>query len=666
MNVTPLTMTEMPVVAGAGAIPGRNGLQALIDAMPARAVFLDLGRRYRYVNREFLDFVGRQAEAVIGRRIGEILGEPVERGYAGVEARLMAGETVRREGWAIYEGLGRRYVQESLTPYRSEGVPVEGVIAVGRDLTDLRQREDELAEQAEIRAGQQALHRAVVDSALDCIVVVDEDSRVVAFNRAAEATFGYRAAEAIGRAIGSLIIPPEYRDRHNAGMQRYMATGQATVLGRRVEMEAMRADGSRLPVELAITEVRIAGSRLFTAHLRDLTAVHHARAEIERQRDALYQTEKLAALGSLLAGVAHELNNPLSIVVGQALMLRELTETPGTPLDPAKMAQRAGKIEAAANRCARIVRTFLAMARQRKAERAPVDIDALVTGAVEMLGYGLRTAGIEVSRDIAPGLPRIAADSDQLHQVLVNLLMNARQALEESPLPRRIHLTAAHDAAEDRITLSVADNGPGVPEAIRSRIFDPFFTTKPQGTGTGIGLSVSRGFIEGHGGTLALTDGQGGGACFTVSLPLAADTATDAEMRHDAGPPAPIMARRALVVDDEVDVAGLLSDMLAPSGFSCDIVTSGAAARRTLDAAPDAYDVIICDIRMPDEDGPTLFDWLARTHPALSTRIGFVTGDTLGPAAGRFLARSRCPAVEKPFTAADIDRLVDAVLQGPR
>ncbi|MEO8667486.1 MAG: PAS domain S-box protein [Bauldia sp.] len=199
-----------------------------------------------------------------------------------------------------------------------------------------------------------AVYAAVIASALDAVMVVDEDGLVVALNPAAESLFGYSRNEALGRLVGELIVPDHLRAAHDAGFARYRATRQPHVLGRRVEMEARCKDGHHIPVELAITEVSLSDRRLFTANLRDLSAAKAAAAEIERQRDALHQSEKLAALGSLLAGVAHELNNPLSIVLGQATMLRE--EVAGRK-DAESLLARAQKIEIAADRCARVVRS---------------------------------------------------------------------------------------------------------------------------------------------------------------------------------------------------------------------------------------------------------------------------------------------------------------------
>ncbi len=266
------------------------------------------------------------------------------------------------------------------------------------------------------------------------------------------------------------------------------------------------------------------------------------------------------------------------------------------------------------------------------------------------------------SRSISrPSCRTIRADVDQLQQVLVNLIVNAKQALEEVQGRRRIAIAAKVAGEPAQIVVTVSDNGPGVPPDIRSRIFDPFFTTKPQGVGTGIGLAVSRGLVEAHGGTLTVTPANGAGASFEMRLPidLSASPAQEVAPAPPAAAPAPGSGRRALVVDDEVEITGLLCEILRKQGFACEVAASASAAKTRIADGGTRYDLILCDIRMPDGDGPSLYAWLEVEHPQLARRIAFVTGDTLGPAAGRFLARSGCPVVEKPFTPADIARVVE-------
>ena len=391
--------------------------------------------------------------------------------------------------------------------------------------------------------------------------------------------------------------------------------------------------------------------------LRDLAdrtwaVVARARAEValRRSRETLYQTEKLSALGSLLAGVSHELNNPLSIVVAQAVMMERQGQ--GTPL-----AERAGKIRKAADRCARIVQTFLAMARQKTPERRPVDLNAIAAAALELTDYGLRADGIASERELAADLPPIPADSDQLHQIVVNLIVNAQQAMVDHSSPER-RLTLRTRRAAEAVVLEIADTGPGIPEALRRRVFEPFYTTKPQGQGTGVGLSFSQGLAEAHGGRLELAPSEAG-ACFRLTLPIDEGQVLPAVAPEPTADVA-VPTRRALVVDDEAEIAEALGDFLSLEGYEAEIAVGGAAAIERLRAGD--YDLIVSDLRMPGIDGPALHAWVAAERPELLGRMAFTTGDTLGAAVARFLDEVRRPVLEKPFMPDGVRRFLEAVV----
>ncbi|MFG1383860.1 PAS domain S-box protein [Xanthobacter versatilis] len=649
---------------------------ALFQSIPGRAVLLDSSGVCRFANQEFMDFLGRSRDEVIDLPVQDFLEPSVFESYAPLMERVFGGEQVRRVAWVDYGRLGKRYLEEVISPYRVDLTgPVVGCFGVGRDLTDMKHQEMEIVRRTQAQMEAEAYHAAIVGTALDGIVVVDEEGSVVDFNPAAEQIFGYRKEEALGRSIAELLVPPELRAAHAAGMRSYLATGIIRLIGRRLELPALLADGTRIPIELAITDVTRGERRLFAAHMRDLRAAKRAEEEIKRQRNALHQKEKLAALGSLLAGVAHELNNPLSVVTGQTMLLREQVlkeanvRSGGLPTLE-KVIQRCDRIETATHRCARIVRSFLDMARQREAERRSTNLADVAREAVELLGYNMRASGVKVSLDIAPGLPRLMLDAGQIHQVLLNLLVNAQQALEEKAGERRVAVSVAVDADRNAVLIRVADNGPGIAENIRSRIFDPFFTTKPQGVGTGIGLAVSRGLIEAHGGTLELGTGPDGGALFTIQLPLEevaaeAPPAGPQEHAHDA---AGAHLGSVLIIDDEPDIAALLAEIAEGSGYVAVVAHSGREAQALLartvpGGRPADFVGILCDIRMPDGDGPSLYNWLLSHRPDLSTRIGFISGDTLGPSAGRFLARSGCPLIEKPFTPADVRAFLKALVR---
>jgi two-component system NtrC family sensor kinase len=636
---------------------GEPQLRAVFDSIPTRIALLDRNRRYRYVNREYVGFAGIPVDQIIGRTVPEVLAEEAFAPFYPQGDRALAGEIVPWEGWLEYR-QGRRYLQRICVPLHDTDGAIHGYFIFNRDLTELKQSEQALAEQLAARSASETLNAAIIAAALDCIIAIDETGAVLEFNPAAEQAFGRRRADVLGKPISELIVPPALRQRHTEGFADYLRTGNARLIGRRIEIEAMRANGEIFPVELTITEVRpLPHQRLFTAHLRDLTAARAAEAEIQHQREALHQSEKMAAFGSLLAGVAHELNNPLAIVIGNALMLADAA----TESAPA-LAERAQRVQAAAERCGRIVRSFLAMARQRETQRRLITPQELVDASLQLLAYSLRSSGVAVEQAIPADLPKLFCDPDQMQQVLINLLVNARQALEEQPQPRRVRIAARADA--DAVELEVGDNGPGIAESIRARIFDPFFTTKPAGAGTGIGLGVSRGIVEAHGGALTLAPSDGSGARFIVRLSLrAANQMAAAATPIAAEVAVPHDGKSVLIVDDEPEVGRLLSEMLSTQGYRCDVVTSGMTAQKLLEQRD--YDAILCDVRMPELDGPALYTWLCELRPHLCRRIAFVTGDTLGAAGSGFLARVGRPTLEKPFVPAELRRLMAELVLTP-
>ena len=485
----------------------------------------------------------------------------------------------------------------------------------------------------------EALLAAFMENAPIAMYLKDTAGRYVRVNREMAVVLGCEASEALGRTTHDFMtaeVAEEVTRLDRAALDGEVHAGELEIAGRDRYTHA-------LSVRFAVPGYDGRVGRL-GGFVIDLTERRRTEAALEQSRASLFQTEKLSALGSLLAGVSHELNNPLSIVVAQSVMLER--QTAGTQL-----AERAGKVRKAADRCARIVQTFLAMARQKRPERRPVNLNDIAAAAVELTGYGVRADGIAVDVQLADALPQISADADQLHQVIVNLVVNAQQAMVDAgdAVRRggRITVRTATGPEPGTVILEVADTGPGVPEEARRRVFEPFFTTKPQGQGTGVGLSFSQGLVEAHGGRLALVPSKKG-AVFRATLPVDRDR-TLAPVVPEAVEESVPAARRALVVDDEPEIAEALADFLSIEGYTADVAIGGAAAIARLEADA-AYDLVVSDIRMPEVDGPRVHAWIAANRPALLPRMAFATGDTLGATAANFLAEAKRPVLEKPFT----------------
>lgn len=418
------------------------------------------------------------------------------------------------------------------------------------------------------------------------------------------------------------------------------------------EIEKVKHDGTTLWTLESARLIDFRDEQVIVSSVLDLTERHEKDAEIARQREALHQGEKLSALGELLAGVSHELNNPLSVLVGQAQLLHETTAD-------SEFAHRAEKISEAANRCARIVKSFLAMARQEPAQIRPSDINDVVVSALEITAYALRSSDIEVDLVLGSKLPPVMLDPDQFNQVVTNLIVNAQHALDDIDNARSLKIETSYDRQRRSVILAVSDNGPGIPDDVQTRIFEPLYTTKEVGVGTGIGLALCHRIVATHGGSVRVESQPGEGARFIISLPRSGtDPSGDDDVTIDRAGEHPV---RILVVDDEPDVAAVIAEILESDGHEVDVAHSGEDALKAI--SETSFDIILTDLRMPHLDGPGLYRRLETERPDLRDRIGFLTGDTLGQRAREFLRGADCPFIEKPVTAEELRELVSGFLR---
>lgn len=494
-------------------------------------------------------------------------------------------------------------------------------------------------------AASEARYRSVVDTQTELVVRHTPDGRATFANPAYCRQLGRTLDEVLAGTDSQFdYLAPEDRARHDAHIAGLTPDHPTATITVKVWLPRARGDFWE---EWTDTGIFDADGRMVELQSvgRDITDKVRAEEELRRQREALHQSEKLAALGSLLAGVAHELNNPLSIVVGYAGMLEETASD-----EPTR--RRTGEIARAADRCARIVRTFLAMARSRPAEKRAVDVDMVVDQVLELAAYGLRSTGVEVSFD--RGLPPpLHADPDQIHQVILNVVLNAQQAMTGTDGPRRLAIRTGAEVGA--VVIEIADTGPGIAPAIADRVFDPFFTTKPQGVGTGIGLAVSRGIVEAHGGAIALGHAPGGGALCRITLPAAA---ADTPAPPGTVTPAHLPTGRILIVDDEPAIAALLAETLAADGHDVRTATSGAAALHAV--AATRFDAVLTDLRMPDLDGARLVHRLVAADPRLDGHVLTMTSDALSATAPNGVR-----LFEKPVDPATL-RAALAALLAPR
>jgi signal transduction histidine kinase/BarA-like signal transduction histidine kinase len=367
----------------------------------------------------------------------------------------------------------------------------------------------------------------------------------------------------------------------------------------------------------------------------------------------LLQAEKMAALGQTISGVAHELNNPLATILSWAERLaeRNLDETSRRGVDV---------ILGESERAARIVRNLLTFARKRQSTRSMIDLNQVIRETLALRAYEQRLTNIDVVTALASGLPPVFADPHQIQQVLLNLVINAEQAMLSANGRGSLVLRTWHDVAHNAVVLQVSDDGPGVPPDVKGKIFDPFFTTKEVGKGTGLGLTVAYAIVQEHGGSIRVDSPAAGGASFTVEFPVssvenAARPRTSAVAADNS-----LKGASVLLVEDERALATAVVEALTEAGLRVDHAGDGEEALARV--RQSRYDVVICDLKMPRVDGMTLYRAIATASPSLARRVIFVTGAVAGPEAERFLEESGCRWLSKPFRLADLLRNVREAL----
>jgi two-component system NtrC family sensor kinase len=534
-------------------------------------------------------------------------------------------------------GVMAMFARQPLTEAALEALASAAVgIAQG---IDRKRAERELAER-------ETLLRTIIETEPDCVMLLASDGALIDMNSAGLAMIEADSLDQVSGKLFISLILPESRQAFTE-----LTEGVFRGESRMMEYEITGQRGARRFLTTHAVPLRNQAGKIIAllGITRDVT-------EKKRAEEALRQSEKLAEMGSLLAGVAHELNNPLAIVIAHTFLL-------GKAGGNGTVVRRAQKIAEAAERCARIVRSFLALARQRPTERQPVKLNQVVREAAELLAYRLNVDTVEVVLDLSENLPLLWADPHQLTQVIVNLINNAHQAMREHPMPRRLTLTSRFIPSRARIQLTVADTGPGVPPEIRLRIFEPFFTTKPPGEGTGLGLSLCQGIIEGHGGIIRLESTQGPGAVVLIELPVEVPASRESNVHvplvMDSS--SPVREKAILVVDDEPEIASVLADLLSVDGHRVETASNGGSALAKLQQK--SYDLVMTDIRMPIMDGPSLYREMERRYPTLCRRIIFVTGDALTPETGEWLAKTGRPKLSKPFVFEEVRSIIQRTLQ---
>jgi two-component system, LuxR family, sensor kinase FixL len=378
--------------------------------------------------------------------------------------------------------------------------------------------------------------RAILDTAVDAFITINERGLIESFNPAAERLFGYAAAEVVGRNV-RLLMPEPYAGEHDGYLRRYLATGERRIIGIGREVVARRKDGSVFPIDLAVGETVVGSRRAFTGVIRDISErkraeealresnrrLEQALAQLEARGEEvrtmsqqLWQATKLATVGELAAGIAHELNNPLATV---SLRLEALLGA--LPADHPHRRPLA-IIEGEVERMANLVANLLQFSRRGQHQVSTLDVGEELEHTAELIQYQFRKRGIEVRRELAAGVPPVHADRQGLRQVFLNLLTNASDAM---PRGGTLTLRVAPDEPDEddgpaRVLVEVSDTGVGIAPEHLARVTEPFFTTKEEGKGTGLGLAICKRIVQEHEGTLSIDSAPGKGTTVRVALPV--------------------------------------------------------------------------------------------------------------------------------------------------
>jgi two-component system NtrC family sensor kinase len=492
--------------------------------------------------------------------------------------------------------------------------------------------------------------RVVLDAVPAGVLLLDTDGRVQFLNPAFAQLFGidFRQARRAGHIENlELLLRNRFRGAKSLSF-RWRASRDGESKPALDELELLNPvrrviERSSLPVE--DRDGRATG---WLEIYQDITSRRHFQSK-------LLQTEKMAALGQLVSGIAHELNNPLTAIMGYAQLLL------GRGLAPGHLTEM-NHIYQEAERARRIVKNLLFFARENKPERSRSDLNEIVERTLALRSYELKIENIIVETSLAPDLPPTIADPYQLQQVLLNLLVNAEQALLESRGSGHVRIRTFRSSAQ-RVSMEIVDDGPGVPAEIISRIFDPFFSTKPSGVGTGLGLSIVYGIVHQHGGEISFENRTGGGARFLVELPIVTVSAAEPakEALPETMPGSGSSKGYILVVEDEPTVARLIADVLIEEGHDVDAVLDSQEGLARL--SRNRYNAIICDLRMPRLDGQAFYESLVRAGSPLRDKILFTTGDTLAPRTREFLDPLNLPHLDKPFLLEELKIAVNRLLE---
>jgi two-component system cell cycle sensor histidine kinase/response regulator CckA len=654
LNLALKRRAEERALAEAALRESQQNLATTLDSIGDAVISTDAEGRIVRLNPVAEQLTRWSAAEARGRPLGEVFRVVDEDNGQAVDSAV---ERVLREGVTV--GLPNHAVliprdgpnvpiSDSAAPIRNGADELQGVVLVFRDIS---------AERAAQRAllDKEARKSAVLEAAIDGIVTIDHRGDILEFNGAAERIFGIPHAKAIGQPLADLIIPARERDKHRRGLAHYVATGEGPILGKRIEVAALRSNGKEFAAEISIVRSGRGEPPVFTGFIRDVSE----RKQLEAQ---LRQSQKMEAIGRLAGGVAHDFNNLLSVIIGYADLLAAESG--------AEARQELAEITAAGQRGAHLTRQLLAFSRQQVLQPQVLDLNQTLSSMESML-QRLIGEDLELALRLARRPALVNADPGQIEQIVMNLVVNARDAMLSGGKLTievgRVELDAAYAAdhpdveAGPFVMLAVSDTGIGMDEATKARVFEPFFTTKEKGKGTGLGLATVFGIVKQSGGSIWLYSEPNGGTTFKVYLPEA-DRSVAAETARAANPTVGDLRGREtiLLVEDDDQLRALSRNILERQGYRLLNAASGDEALRICQHHAGLIHLLLTDVVMPRMSGRQLADRLRALRP--ETKTLYMSGYTDEAITQHGVLDAGVAFVQKPLTARGLAEKVREVL----
>jgi len=631
-----------------------RSLAAIVESSQDAIIGEDLDGTVHSWNKGAERLYGWSAEEMIGRNLALIVPDELAEELRDIPAKVCQGERVepyrtvrkRKDGSLVDVSL-------TVSPVKDEEGRIIGASAIARDITELRHAEDELRRSEEQH---RTMVNAMLDTAADGIITMDENGAVEAINPAALRMFGYSAGEVLGRSI-NMLMPEPQRTEHDSYVRRHLETQEKRVVGIGREVLGQKKDGSQFPVELSLSEVRISERQMFTGFVRDIT-------DRKRLEEEFLHAQKMEAVGRLASGIAHDFNNMLMGMIGCSRMAAK-NLAPGSP--ERELVQEIG---AEAERGVSLTKRLLTFSRKKGFSPEPIDVNAVLQQSEPMIRQ-LVGEDIELEVRLAPSLGPVLADPGQIEQVVMNLVVNARDAM---PLggTLRIETSRFLGSGEEgpyvgrdgsHVTISVIDDGVGMDQETKLRAFEPFFTTKEAGAGTGLGLATVYGIVKQLGGHVNLSSELGEGSAFAIHLPRTHRAPLQVDDEVDS-PAAKGGKETVLVVEDERLVRASVRALLSDLGYRVLVAENGRNAVRVSDDHEGRIDLLLSDIVMPGMSGPDLAREIESRRPGVKTLYMSAHPQEVLIEQGRIAPGQ--PAIAKPFNEDTLAQKIRSVLDAPR